>query len=222
LFFPDLHWCREAGAKAHFLPYGADLSVHGPRELSSREQEIWGSDVVLVGIMTPARAEILRRLVAAGIKVALWGACTYTWTRALSRQIPPDLRSCLRGGVVSPETAARIYNAGRVVLNIHSAQFSENGINNRTFEVGATGAFQLLNYRPRLSTHNQGVDRLIAYSSPADLPRLVAHYLEREQERREIGQAFARDVRAYHTYDHRILDLLDKVGARFADPFPQS
>ncbi|HBA82742.1 MAG TPA: hypothetical protein DCZ95_01490 [Verrucomicrobia bacterium] len=209
-FFPDQQWCRDAGAKARFLPYGVDLATFG---LKHQKAEIHGleSDVVQVGTMFPNRAEALHTLAQDGVTVAIWGSSTYKWSHYWAKSIPRDLQRFVRGGVVSVAMACRIYNAAKLVLNAHHPQFSREGINNRVFEVGATGTLQLVNFKPQLPGYLEGMELLVTYQSMSELKEKARYWLRNDAERREQGAAFAQIVQQYHTYDHRIVDILNAI-----------
>jgi spore maturation protein CgeB len=52
----------------------------------------------------------------------------------------------------------------------------------------------------------------VTYRDPAHLRLLVAHYLQHDDERRQIAQAAQAHVYAHHTYDQRMATLTSLVG----------
>jgi hypothetical protein len=105
---------------------------------------------------------------------------------------------------------------GRLTFN-HSAI---EDVNMRIFEALAMGCPLLTN---RASVFNGLLDlfeegkHLIVYDSDEDLLEKVRHYLDDRPARDAIAQSGREQVLARHTYDRRVIEILDTVRRHFPD-----
>jgi len=188
---------RDAGARnVDFLPCAADADVYRPLSLSSAEREVLGSDLCFVGTWYQCRQVILESLLE--FNLAIWGS---SWKLPLMRPWNP-LRRAYRGRACGHEVV-KIYNAARIVLNIHHPQ-SRSAMNMRTYEACAAGAFQLVDDKAELRSQFAVGEDIVAYRDVQDLKRLARYYLAHPDEARHIAQSGRRRVLAEHTYVHRM------------------
>lgn len=109
---------------------------------------------------------------------------------------------------------ARVFSESKIVLN----DASYDDLNMRFFEALAAGSLLLSN-----PTNGSGQDILFHNQSEYvchhdyDLPELVRYYLDNENLREQIADQGRQRVIAAHTYQHRMLDLLDVVSGRRQD-----
>jgi spore maturation protein CgeB len=103
-----------------------------------------------------------------------------------------------------------VYADSRINLNITSAQL-ERSINNRVFDVAATGAFLLTDHRADLAKVFPDFAPL-TWRSYAELDDKVAHFLGHQAERQELARALQQAVLAGHTYRHRARYVLERAG----------
>jgi spore maturation protein CgeB len=212
---PCIEALKRAGAKdVRYLPMAADPSLHQPLELTKEEREEYGSDVSFVGAGYANRREIFPRLVGQGWKFKLWGN---EWDGAT------DLTSVLQrnGARVDTDTCLKVFNASAVNLNLHSwagTGFDPDGdfVNPRTFELAACGAFQLADRRslmPDLFAENE----IATLSSPEALPAEITRWLHEPAQRVAMAAQACQRVLAEHTYQHRMRDLLSRIGVASPD-----
>jgi spore maturation protein CgeB len=103
-----------------------------------------------------------------------------------------------------------VYADSRINVNITSAQL-ESSINNRVFDVAATGAFLLTDHRADLA--KVFPDHLaLTWHSYDELQDKAAHFLTHPQQRLELARALQEAVLAGHTYRHRAHYLLERTG----------
>lgn len=192
-------------SRVEFLPCACDETIYLPRTLNLSEQARYRSEIALVAWFYPRRARVIRELADFDLKIWGRGWKTSQARRSLNgaaRRIVPRER------FVPDEEASRIYSATSIGLNIHSDQTREAGLNSRTFELLATGAFELTDHVP-------GMEELLApglevavYRSPEEARELAGYYLRHPEERSRISQRGRARVLAEHTYVHRIRQIL--------------
>jgi tetratricopeptide (TPR) repeat protein len=111
---------------------------------------------------------------------------------------------------------ARTFSASRIVLN--DASFDD--LNMRFFEVLCSGALLLSN-----PTRKSGQEILFIEDEDYvchrdyDLLTVACYYLQRDELRRKIAATGRQRVLAAHTYQHRVVDMLDVITGKKPDTF---
>jgi spore maturation protein CgeB len=191
-----VQWLELGAGRAEVLPLAAaDPSFHRPYELTEAERARHRCQVGFVGTLVPpslygdriAALEALRDL-----DLGIWSV----------HEVPGSLRPAFRGAALGEEML-RVLGAATIAVNPH-ANFTRYGGNMRLFELCGIGAFQVTDDRPGVHRWFTAGEHLVTYRDPADLRRLVGHYLARDEERRRIAAAGQRHVHAHHTYDQRM------------------
>lgn len=181
-----------AKGKISFLPLACDSGMHRKIGLTPQEKEMFGCDVCFIGTCLPERIIILKELL--GYNLNVWGE---GWQRE---------RLWLKErykGKASGEKMVKIYNASRIVLNIHHPQTIE-GLNLRTFEVCGCGAFQLVDNRAILGKMYDIGREIVCFNDIKELKNLIDYYLGNEEERRGIAEAGYNKTHKEHTYLNRL------------------
>ncbi len=101
-----------------------------------------------------------------------------------------------------------IFNQSRINLNI-TAKSIRSGLPLRIFDVLGSGGFLITNYQSELSEFFDIGKDLVAYDSMEDLYDKCAYYLAHDQERQEIAANGYEKVKRLHTYDIRLLQMID-------------
>jgi len=188
---------KNAGAQnARFLPCACDESVYFPRRLTPRERTRYASDVAWVAWYYPDRGRIVQAL--EGVDLKIWG-----------RHWPGNMAEGDR--FVKDTVAAKIYSATKIGLNSHSDQSREGGLNTRSFELLAAGAFELTDAVEGMEELLEPGRELAVYRSPKEAEELVRHYLKHPEERTKMARAGRERVLAQHTYLHRMKTLLGEI-----------
>ena len=215
---PFLTHLHEAGQKnALYLPLAALPEFHKPLDLGPAERALWGADIAFMGAGYPNRRVAFRPLARRGLKI--WGT---EWDGDC------ELAPCVQQGGrrISPEECVKIYNATRININLHSSVQCDDlvppgdFVNPRTFELGAVGAFQLVDRRA-LMDELFGGDTLVTFSSHEEFLQQVDYYLAHPAECAELGQKARAVVLERHTYQHRMQALIDHV-ARCLPGWPRT
>jgi spore maturation protein CgeB len=195
----------EHGAKAAtYLPCACAIDVLRPLGLSAADRQQYGSQVSFVGCHYPQREAILSALES--FELGIWGP---GWRRNL----PADrtaLRSAYRGWA-TPQQAVKIYNASATCLNIHHQQTRDGGLNFRTFELAACGAFQLVDYVPGLEDLFVPGAEIVCFHEVAELCQQVRYYLDHPAERASIAARGHQRLERDHTIHVRMKTILKTV-----------
>ena len=183
---PCIGALKKAGAKhVAYLPLAADPDVHKPLTLTAQEQTEFGSDVSFLGAGYPNRRVLLQALLHQNWSFKLWGN---EWEQ------PGPLGIALQreGARIDTETSVKIFNATEVNINLHSYTqqgFDPDGdsVNPRTFELSASGAFQLLDHRTLLAElFDDSMVGILRH--PDELIPQVRRYLHEPDHRRAMAE----------------------------------
>ncbi len=192
------------------LDLAADPEVHRHLELTTGELAEFGSDISHVGAGFRNRRQVFSGLT--GYDFKLWGN-DWDDPGLLRRHLQRD------GARVSTDDMVKIFNASKINLNLHSSQFHDgvnpdgDYLNPRTFEIAASGGFQLTDRRTDLSGLFKPEEEIAVFDNARDLAPMIEYYLQRPEERQRIAGAGYRRVLADHTYDLRMSEALNYIYA---------
>lgn len=113
-----------------------------------------------------------------------------------------------RGFAKSLEEMPVIFNRSKINLNI-TAKSIRSGLSLRIFDVLAAGGFLITNYQAEIPDFFEIGKDLIVYDSLENLKELCAYYLSHEDERAKIARHGNETVLRLHTYDRRLMQMLD-------------
>ena len=108
--------------------------------------------------------------------------------------------------MVLPEEAAELYARSKICLNIHLS--AHKGVNPRTFEIMATGSFQLVDEREDYAGLVPEQDMAV-FRSTEELIEKISYYLAHEDERERIAARGHAAVLGRYSMEaslHRILN----------------
>lgn len=185
------------------VPLGCDPDVHRRVDLSADDKARYGCDIAFVGTVTPVREKILKRFKDMGMKI--WGR----WQKP-----DPALSACYRDKDIYGAEAVKVYNAAKIVLDIHG-QYGVHpelfNVTPRVFEVPASGGFLLTNDIKQLHGLYRVGEEIMAYDDAGALEKLVKYFLSHDKERASVAEAG--HIRAYHdhTYKKRLDSLINIV-----------
>src|SRR5262249_12359894 len=118
-----------------YLPFYCVPAFHTPVEPTEEERRSLQGRVALVGSRYRYRERFVGEI--ADHPVRIWGP---GWARTKD----PRVRSLVAGGFVSGREKSVIYQEATLSLNLHHPLNDIAGVNQRTFELAAAGACQLV------------------------------------------------------------------------------
>lgn len=127
------------------------------------------------------------------------------YTRSDTSSIP---RIHNKGFAKSLTEMPLIFHESKINLNI-TAKSIRSGLSLRIFDVLGCGGFLITNYQAELPELFEIGTDLVAYESMEHLKELCAYYLTHEEERKAIAQNGYEKVKKFHTYDIRLVQMLD-------------
>jgi spore maturation protein CgeB len=193
---------RYMGIKnVEYMPFMCDPTIHKKVELTELEKEKYGSDVCFVGTYYYEREYFLRALKDFNLKI--WGP---GWDNSC---VDNAIKIKVMGRAVSPEIMVKIFNASKIVLNIHHAQMKYGGMkaNSRVFEATGCGSLHLTDKTVGLEDLFECGKEVICYNDKKELVESVKYYLDNPEEREEIANKGQK--RAYK--DHTVYKRMERV-----------
>ena len=147
-----------------------------------------------------AAAENRRRTVTAlgPFGVHVWGDTGW-------ENLPPNCT--YRGYAGHYRELTQIYNSTDIVVDI-GRLYQRDIVTMRVFDAMACGAFVLAEQSDDLAALFDIGKEVVCYQSRDELVRMVGHYLDNPGERRALAAAGQRAVRARHTIDQRLQQML--------------
>ena len=108
-----------------------------------------------------------------------------------------------------------VYSGSTLSLNHHHPMNDIVGVNTRTFELAASGACQVVDWKDELSPLFKPGEEVVAYRDLDELRRQLDFYLAHPDEARAIGQNALKRALGEHTLRHRIEEMLAVLADRF-------
>lgn len=187
---------RAHGLNAKFLPAAADSRIH-----PVPPDERYRSDVAFIGSGYDSdRASLLMR-VAQHFDLKVWGPGWDEWK---------DKLPCSGRPVEGKEFAA-VCSSSSIMLGINPARArgGESYTSDRTWMVMLGGAFLLAPRTPGLAAMLKDGEHCAFYRDADSCIEQCGRYLATPGDREDIRIAGEQFVRAHHTYDKRVSNLLE-------------
>lgn len=188
-----------------FLPLAADPEVFRPLELTLAEKREFGSALSFVGAGYYNRRRVFQALTDYDFRI--WGS---DWD--LDSPLGPLIQR--QGARIAPEDCARIFNASRINLNLHSSPFHHginpqgDYLNPRVFDLAACGAFQLVDWRSHLHRFFRPEEEIVTFATVAELRQKIDYFLAHPEERHAIAQKGRERLLREHTYTCRMAQAI--------------
>jgi spore maturation protein CgeB len=198
---------QETGARAvSFLPCAADHKLYKPQRLTRSDCERYGTNISLIGVYSKRRGEVVSALCNEH-GFGIWGP---GWKAFLAQ--PTINAACkFRGEYLAPDETCKVYNASPINLNTHHPQSQLAGLNTRSFEILAAGAFELVDYIPGMESLLDPGRDIAVYHCPEEAVEISRYYLKAHAARRRIAESGYQRVLAAHTYRHRMQTVLSTL-----------
>ena len=205
-FFKEL---RTVGAQNHYyLPQACLPDVHRKVYLSCEDKKEYSADVSFMGAGYYNRAQSFPRLLDHDFKI--WGT---EWIL----ESPLGTRVQNNNKRIDSEEIVKIYNAGKININLHSSSYHTGAnpegdfVNPRTFEIMACGGFQLVDARSELDELMNPDLEISTFHTIDELCQKVDFYLNHEKEAQAIAARGKTRVLEEHTMEHRMREMLIHV-----------
>lgn len=183
-----------------FLPQAFDPLLHRPvpERLAPPGSAV---DVATFGNSYPFRAVLMGPLIdQAEIKTVIYGIPSW--------DVDPRLKAIYRPEVFSLGKSGAM-RAAKIALNTN--QYAElGGVNKRSFELGAMGAFHLTD-GPRIEEYYEPGVECATFHGPRELMEKVRFYLDRPEERAEIARRGLARAWRDHTYQRRLNQAFEGI-----------
>lgn len=111
------------------------------------------------------------------------------------------------------------YGSSDINFNCTSVQM-KGAVNQRVFDVPATGSFVLTDWRPQMERLFDP-DEMAFFRSPEEIPELVRKYLDYPDERRTIAKKARARVLAHHKWEDRLREMLAAMRSIYGVPAPK-
>ncbi len=190
----DSEW-RDLGTNAKFLPAAGDASIRPVKPVPK-----YASDAAFIGTGYDASRAALLLQVAKKYDVRVYGPAWDPWRAELK----------WNGRSVEGEEFAQVCSSATVTLGINPSR-AEGGVSytsDRTWMVILAGAFYLGQGTLGVSQFLRDGEHCAWYSDAHDCVAQMDRYLQDPEAREKIRSQGERFVRANHTYDQRISNLL--------------
>ena len=187
---------RAHGLNARFLPAAGDRGI-----TPVPQEERFASDIAFIGTGYDSdRAQLLAEI-ASRYDLRVWGTGWEQWRDRLS----------WNGRSVEGREFAALCSSACITLGINPSK-AKGGVDytsDRTWMVMLAGGFYLAQRTPGVEAMLREGEHCGFYDDTASCIEQCAKYLDNPGEREEIRVQGERFVRAHHTYDQRIANILE-------------
>lgn len=181
----------------YFLPHAANRSHYYPLNL---EKTI---SALFVGTWSRRRQRFMESVLS--LRPVIYGP---KWKQSNLINFP--LLKSLRRGYLSPERVNERYNQAKVVLNINVLELSpglKGGLNQRIFDVPASGAFLLTEYGKGIEELFKIGEEIETFSSEEELQDKATFYLRNEGSRDRIARKGHEKAKRFWTWEQRAKEI---------------
>jgi len=199
----DVDWYARQGKKAWFLPQACDTETYHPLDVSK------DIDILFIGNLytSPKRMKTMQGVVehfSSDYIIKVYGRYK-PWFKGFFTWLTREHREIYMNKMIAPDRVNELYNRAKVVLNIHQ-ELQKDGANPRTFEIPASGAWQICDYNPYIEKlFNPG--EIGIYHNLDELYDLIEKGLK--QDMSANAQRARINVLEHHTFDVRIKYILN-------------
>lgn len=207
------YYQKRGHKKTYHLPLGVNPEVFKPKKVEAK----YMSDICLVGFPYPDRVRYVQLFLHnTSYKISVVG----NWRRLLrSFRRSPNL--LIYEGWAEPKIVADFYNGAKIVLNTHrpfNLNYNQNqlgvagkSINNRTFDIAACAAFQLIDFKEDLPNHFIEDEEIVSYKKFEELIEKTQYYIQNGEERKIIANKARERVLKEHTLQHRLEKMISLI-----------
>lgn len=184
-----------AHSRVHVLPFGVEVSSYAVHPFTDTDRKEFSSEICFIGAPYPDRVRLLQSVADKGLKIWGWQGWTKTPLAALYR------------GPLSASDSAKAYSLAKICVNTNILPHA-NGVNIKTFEICASGGFQLTDECCDLERSFVPGKELDVFTDSEDFSSKVRYWTTHEAERRDIARAGFERVARDHTLHMRLSELV--------------
>jgi spore maturation protein CgeB len=191
---------KQGAKKVQYLPLATNPNRYSEITVTDQDRCDYDYDVCFIGLPFENRVEMFESL--RDYKLGVFGD---EWTKyfMLKGKKPPSYYK----GEASGETVNKIYLSSKIVLNIHHPHSIE-GLNTRTFDILACGAFEIVDYKKNVEKHFEIDKEIVTFKSINELKSKIDFYLKNDDLRKTISERGKQKVLNEHTWAHRAKDIV--------------
>ena len=115
------------------------------------------------------------------------------------------------GAIDYYDVMPHVFKHSKINLNL-TLRSIRSGIPLRAFDVMGTGGFLLSNYQEDFFDFFIPDEDFVFFDGTDDLLAKIEYYLSHEKERAAIAENGFQKVNTYHTYHHRVSEMLEIAG----------
>ncbi|MBW4985707.1 glycosyltransferase [Mameliella sp. CS4] len=188
---------RAVGLKAELMHEAINPDWHCPQG-AARD-----NSVAVVGNYYGYRQFLVRRLMDAGVELALHGFAPPRWG-------DPRIRSMHTGRYITRRDKSAVFEGALASLNC-TAMSEGDSLNCRAFEICGAGGLQLIEAKPSVAECFEPGEEVLTYASVRD----ILDWLDRARQDPAwadgVRAAGRRRAHAEHTYAHRLARIMEVV-----------
>lgn len=194
---------RQGAKNVKYLPLATNPERYKKVLITEKDRSNFGYDVCFIGLPFPNRAEIFESLHKYNL-----GVFGDNWTKYFmlkGKKTPSYYRGKATGEIVN-----KIYLCSKIVLNIHHPHSME-GLNTRTFDIPACGAFEIVDYKNNLEKHFKIDKEIVAFKDVDELKKKIDFYLKNGDLRKSISERGKQRVLSEHTWVNRVKEMIAAI-----------
>ncbi len=104
----------------------------------------------------------------------------------------------------------KVFTASKINLNF-TIPGIKSGLPLRIWDVLGSGGFLMTNFQAEIPAYFKNKVDLVCFESVEELSELAGYYLSHEKERRQIAKNGYEKVKAFHTCEQRITQMMECV-----------
>lgn len=173
-------------------------------------------DICFIGLAWPTRIPFFNRLIPS-IMDKNFILIGKGWEKL---DLYEEIKDKVISGTITPNEVAKYYNESKIVLNIHREHNDVNKNpfnlpaytpNNRTFDIAAAKAFQLITFREELDHYFKIDKEIVSYHDVDELVYKINYFLGNDALREKIAEDSYKRAISEHTYYHRVKKLIEDL-----------
>lgn len=195
---------KRRGAKnVKYLPLATNPDRYKKVLITEKDRDDFGYDICFVGLPFPNRVEMFESIHEYNLGV--FGDHWMKYFMLKGKKPPSYYRGKATGEIVN-----KIYLCSKIVLNIHHPHSME-GLNTRTFDIPACGAFEIVDYKKNVERHFEMDKEIVAFKDVSELKSKIDLYLKDSDLRNLISENGKKRVLNEHSWVHRVKEMIATI-----------